>query len=56
MPAGKLIIDLPESNTALRREWEGSGYVVPFATARMYRGPAPTARPSQQAIATMELG
>lgn len=55
-PDGPLIIDLPESNTALRAELDGAGFQVPFSTARMYRGAAPVTSPSLQAIATMELG
>ena len=53
---GPLIIDLPETNTLLRRELEAIGYTDTFATARMYRGPAPETGPGLQAIATMELG
>lgn len=53
---GPLIIDLPEANTALRRELEAAGFVIPFTTARMYRGRAPKTGPTLQAIATMELG
>ncbi len=56
VPGGRLIVDLPEANTALARELEGLGYAVPFVTARMYRGAAPEATGAQQAIATMELG
>ena len=53
---GPLIIDLPETNTLLRRELEAIGYTDTFATARMYRGPAPETGPGLQAITTMELG
>lgn len=56
VPKGKLIVDVPESNVALRRELEGLGYFVSFATARMYRGKLPCNSPRLQAIATMELG
>lgn len=55
-PDGPLIVDLPEANTALRAELEGAGFTVPFATARMYRGPVPEKANRLQAIATMELG
>ncbi|MEQ8988046.1 MAG: N-acetyltransferase [Marinovum algicola] len=55
-PEGPLIIDLPEANTALRRELEQAGFTVPFATARMYRGTPPETGETLQAIATMELG
>jgi len=54
--AGPLIVDLPEANKSLRRELEGMGYTVTFATARMYRGPAPETGFGLQAIACMELG
>ena len=56
VPTHKLILDIPEANVALRRELEGLGYFVPFATARMYRGKVPCTSPRLQAIATMELG
>ena len=55
-PDGPLIIDLPEANTALRRELETAGFDIPFATARMYRGRVPVTGSGLQAIATMELG
>lgn len=55
-PDGPLIVDVPEANTALRRELEQAGFTIPFSTARMYRGPAPETGPALQAIATMELG
>lgn len=55
-PDGPLIVDVPEANAALRRELEGNGFSVPFATARMYRGAVPETDGSLQAIATMELG
>jgi len=53
---GKVIVDLPESNTALRAALLGAGFAVPFQTARMYRGTAPVTSPLLQAIGTMELG
>ena len=55
-PEGPLIIDLPEGNRALRAELQAAGFDVPFVTARMYRGTAPSQGSSLQAIATMELG
>ena len=55
-PDGPLIIDIPETNRALRQEILAAGFEVPFATARMYRGPIPEQHHSLQAIATMELG
>ncbi len=53
---GPLIIDVPEANLALRTELETEGFIVPFSTARMYRGRPPTTGSTLQAIATMELG
>lgn len=55
-PEGPLIIDIPETNHALRQELERNGFTMPFVTARMYRGHAPTSAKTLQAIATMELG
>ena len=55
-PNGPLIIDVPEANVALCTELEAEGFIVTFATARMYRGRPPTTGPTLQAIATMELG
>ena len=56
LPAERAIIDLPASNRALADVLERLGFVETFATARMYRGAAPTASQSLQAISTMELG
>lgn len=50
------IIDLPDSATAFDTMLRGHGFVETFATARMYRGPAPAPGANLQAIATMELG
>ncbi|MCA0921160.1 GNAT family N-acetyltransferase [Pseudooceanicola nanhaiensis] len=55
-PATPVIIDLPEANAALAEALSALGFEATFATARMYRGPAPQAGPMLQAIATMELG
>lgn len=55
-PEGPLIVDVPEANIELRNSLESQGLVVPFVTARMYRGTAPQSGQSLQAIATMELG
>ncbi len=49
-------IDLPEANAALAGTLTTLGFENSFTTARMYRGPAPDAGPTLQAIATMELG
>ncbi|AOZ69182.1 GNAT family N-acetyltransferase [Rhodobacter xanthinilyticus] len=54
--AGPVALDLPEANRALAARLLALGFVETFATARMYRGPAPTPGPMLQAIATMELG
>ena len=56
LPAERAVIDLPASNRALADVLERLGFVETFATARMYRGAAPTASQSLQAISTMELG
>lgn len=56
LPADPVIIDVPDSNTALSARLADRGFLPTFATARMYRGPAPTAGIMAQAIATMELG
>lgn len=55
-PEGPLIIDVPDQNTELLREFEIAGFTIPFVTARMYRGAVPVTGNSLQAIATMELG
>lgn len=49
-------VDVPEGNAPLLARLAGSGFTETFRTARMYRGPAPEAGPSLQAIGTMELG
>jgi len=56
MPSDQVIIDVPENNTAMILALEDIGFQAAFATARMYRGPAPLAGLNAQAIATMELG
>ena len=53
---GPVFIDLPQVSTGFAARLTDLGFVPTFATARMYRGPAPAAGPSLQAIATMELG
>lgn len=50
------IIDVPDSNTRFDGILRDIGFTETFATARMYRGPAPTPDETLQAIATMELG
>lgn len=54
--AGPVALDLPEANRALAARLLALGFAETFATARMYRGPAPAPGPALQAIATMELG
>ncbi|MEJ1990918.1 MAG: GNAT family N-acetyltransferase [Maritimibacter sp.] len=56
LPAEHVIIDVPEANRAFTALMQAEGMVETFATARMYRGPAPETGPGLQAIATMELG
>jgi GNAT superfamily N-acetyltransferase len=55
MPEAPVIVDVPEGG-ALADRLAALGFVPTFATARMYRGPAPRGDGRQQAIATMELG
>ena len=52
----EIIVDVPDADGDLGRRLADNGFAVTFSTARMYRGPAPLAGPTQQAIATMELG
>lgn len=53
---GTAIIDVPATNAALGEALSSQGFTETFATARMYRGPAPRSGTTAQAIATMELG
>lgn len=53
---GPLILDLPEQNSALIAALAALGYQKTFRTARMYRGLAPNAEASLQAVGTLELG
>jgi GNAT superfamily N-acetyltransferase len=50
------IVDVPDARGDLVQRLTGIGFTETFATARMYRGPAPVAGPTLMAIATMELG
>ena len=52
----EVMIDLPEASADLAAQLQTLGFAPTFATARMYRGPAPQAGTNLQAIATMELG
>ena len=56
MPEEPVIIDLPEASRDLADALSALRFEATFATARMWRGPAPQAGPTLQAIATMELG
>lgn len=56
LPAQTAIIDVPKGNPAMIARLRAEGFAETFATARMFRGPAPMAGPTTQAIATMELG
>lgn len=51
-----VIIDTPDVPGGLGQNLQGMGFEESFATARMYRGPAPSPGPTLQAITTMELG
>ncbi|MHA3976516.1 GNAT family N-acetyltransferase [Halovulum sp. GXIMD14794] len=50
------IVDVPEDSAQFAQLLEDRGFQETFATARMYRGPAPKTGTTLQAIATMELG
>ncbi len=56
LEAVKIIVDLPEAQAGLAARLQAAGFAMSFATARMYRGPAPVTGPELFAIATMELG
>ncbi|MEM1389103.1 MAG: GNAT family N-acetyltransferase [Pseudomonadota bacterium] len=51
-----LIIDVPESSTALSEICAGFDMQPSFETARMYRGPAPVGSGGLFAVTTLELG
>ncbi len=51
-----VVIDTPDAPQGLGQRLQDMGFEESFATARMYRGPAPWPGPTLQAIATMELG
>ncbi|MBD9527237.1 GNAT family N-acetyltransferase [Paracoccus sp. PAR01] len=55
-PAPVVAIDLPESAGNFRARLLAAGLSPGFATARMYRGPAPATSAQLHAIASMELG
>ena len=54
--APAVTVDVPQANMSLLAELRHLGFTETFRTARMYRGPAPPADATLQAIATMELG
>ncbi|WP_241560055.1 GNAT family N-acetyltransferase [Solirhodobacter olei] len=56
VPSERAIIDVPAQNAALLAQLHAIGFSKTFATARMYRGPAPQSGGLLQAIGTMELG
>ena len=56
IPSEVAIIDVPSENAGLCHALQDLGFAETFATARMYRGPAPRFGSNRQAIATMELG
>ncbi|WP_138469628.1 GNAT family N-acetyltransferase [Poseidonocella sp. HB161398] len=56
LEAERVIVDLPEAQAGLAARLQAAGFEMTFATARMYRGPAPQTGPGLFAIATMELG
>jgi len=56
MPSDRVVIDVPSQRGELAEALQHLGFEETFATARMYRGPAPAGSGRLQAIATMELG
>jgi GNAT superfamily N-acetyltransferase len=50
------IVDVPDARDDFAQRLTDMGFTETFATARMYRGPAPRAGATLMAIATMELG
>ncbi len=56
LPAERAIVDVPDRDTAFATALRATGFAETFATARMYRGPAPVRGATLMAIATMELG
>jgi len=56
LPSDRVSIDVPAQNAALLSQLRAIGFNETFATARMYRGPAPRSAGLAQAIGTMELG
>jgi len=56
LPSETAIVDVPQANRPMIAALTALGFRETFATARMYRGPAPAGSTMLQAIATMELG
>ncbi|WP_342745112.1 GNAT family N-acetyltransferase [Actibacterium ureilyticum] len=56
LDARAMIIDVPDTQPALQDALRAQGFAATFETARMYKGPAPTAGPGLFAVATLELG
>lgn len=52
----RVIVDVPEHNQALVGRLVALGFNSSFATARMYRGPAPQGDGALQGVGTLELG
>jgi GNAT superfamily N-acetyltransferase len=52
----QVTVDVPEANAALLGQLSHMEFTETFRTARMYRGAAPVAGATLQAIGTMELG
>lgn len=53
---GPISIDVPDQSTRLADYCKACGLAPTFATARMYRGAAPSPGAHVQAVATLELG
>lgn len=56
LQTASMIIDVPDKAAAFGACLRGAGFQETFATARMYRGPAPAMMPNLHAVCTLELG
>lgn len=54
--ADRAVVDVPDMQPDLQTALRAGGFAETFATARMYRGPAPICDGTGQAVATLELG
>ncbi len=56
LQAASVIVDVPDRAAAFGACLRAAGFEETFATARMYRGPAPAMMPNLHAVCTLELG